>query len=343
MKIILLLLIFTFSAFADDSKLCNQIVKLASSKVVSDLNSLSNLYDKVFQSSCSKPMSLQDQLVQSIVDEDKEKFNAILDKLEDSYIFKLLNKISNKEDETKKFRKYLNDKFKTLSSRITKNEKASLQEDPLKTLFVFYQYNEALEHIKLKDPELYANINKPYGKADSIRHMFINAVASRFGLNSFVKSLSTQRELSAGYIEYNEKTWRNFIEEDYNKFHDHKFSDLVSCNPKLDKDLLKDYSHERMLDRMIVNKMDIHNNAIGIEIGSENPCSSLSSIYKKVKAKYKSGTAREIISSAGRCFDVSSNYDSLVATNDNRDCIQLNSEEIRVKSVSLKNGKISCL
>jgi len=342
MKIILLLLIFTLTAFADESKLCNQIVKLASSKVISDLNSLSNLYDKVFQNSCSKPKSLQDQLVQSIVDEDKEKFNAILDKLEDSYIFKLLNKISNKEDETKKFRKYLNDKFKTLSSRITKNEKASLQEDPLKTLFVFYQYNEALEYIKLNDPQVYTNINKPYGKADAIRHMFINAVASRFGLNSFVKELSTQRELSAGYIEYEEKTWRNFIEEDYDSFHNHSFSDLVKCNPKIDREVLKRYGHEQMLDRMIVNKMDIHNNAIGIKIGTQNPCSSLSSIYKKIKSKYNSGQAKEIVSSTGRCFDVSSNYDSLVATGDSRDCIRLDSESIQIQSAVIKEGLLEC-
>ena len=306
MKIILFLLIFTFAAFADDSKICNQIVKLASSKVVNDLNVLSSLYDRVFQNTCSKPKSLQDQLVQSIVDEDKKKFNEILDKLEDSYIFKLLNKISNKEDQVKKFKKYLNDKFHTLTTRMTKNEKSALQEDPLKTLFVFYQYNEALEHIESNDPAVYADINKPYGKADALRHMFINAVASRFGLSSFVKNLSTQRELSAGYIEYDEKTWRNFIEEDYDSFHEHKFSDLVRCNPELDEELIKRYSHEQMLDKMIINKMDIHNNAIGVEIGSNNPCSSLSSIYEKVKAKYNSGSAKEIISSAGRCFDVSS-------------------------------------
>ena len=98
-----------------------------------------------------------------------------------------------------------------------------------------------------------------------------------------------------------------------------------------------------MLDKMIINKMDIHNNAIGVEIGSNNPCSSLSSIYEKVKAKYNSGSAKEIISSAGRCFDVSSNYDSLVATDDNRDCLKVNSEKIKVKPVSIKSGKVLCL
>ena len=175
--------------------------------------------------------------------------------------------------------------------------------------------------MKNNDPDVYKDINKPNGKTDAIRHMFINATASRYGMSDFVKKFSTQRELSSGYVSYDQKSWREFNEDDFKKFNGYSFDLFVSCNPKIPKSYLEKQQHEKMLDRMIVNKMDIHNNAIGIKLGTNTPCDSLESLYKKVKSEYLKGNAIEVVSAAKRCFDVRSNYNRESVVNEDKDCL----------------------
>lgn len=342
MRVFFILFFLTISLDSQGSdKLCNQIVKLTTSNLVDVISRLTDSFTSNVKTQCSSQASLKDQLVEAIIKEDKDRFNKVLDNMENSFIFKLLKTISKDEDLANKFRSFLNEKFNTLTSRMTSNEKILLQEDPLKTLYVFFQYNLALEFIRKKDPKLYLDINKPFGKADAIRHMLINASASRFGMASYVKRMSTLRELSGGYIEYDEKSWRTFNEKDFNSFHEYTFNDLVRCNPKVDMKNIKKSAHETMLDKMIINKMDIHNNSIGISIGESNPCLSMDDIYKKVSAQYDGGKAKEIVSAAGRCFDVSSNYDKYVNTNDETHCGEINSDGLILKKPS-NNNQTSC-
>jgi hypothetical protein len=348
MNIVGLFLLLNLSfAHAIESSICDDIVNFSTGSIVRGLDKISDYFKSDSKNECSQELTLKDQLFIAIEEEDLDKFNNILDKLESSPLLKLLGKIkSNDTTELKKFRKFATEKFLILIQRLSENEKKIMREEPIKTFFAFFQYNNALNYIRDNDKELYKEINTPFGKADSIRHMFINASASRFGMSNFVKKLSTQRELSGGYITYDEKSWKSFQKKDFNSFHEYSFEELVACNPTVNRDNIVLIEHEKMLDKMLVNKMDIHNNAIGITLGKENSCSSLKEIYSQVKKQYKSGKALEIVSSNNRCFDVASNPNSSVQTNDHTDCLNTSSYpdlQMKLKVPRLKNGVRICI
>jgi hypothetical protein len=333
MKLLILSLLFSFYTHAQIKKrICDAVVKTATKAALVNFTAINSIVkylnpDKD-DSYCERPLTAKEMLINSIQEGDKDKFNEALKKLEDNHILQLLAKVApdrgQKEGETQleAFKRFLNEKFYILNKRLSQNEKDMLKQSPLKTLLVLFQYEKALNYIKQKKPELQKVITIPNGKGDAIRHMFINALASRFGMDYYVKNYSTNRELSGGYIEYDEAKWSNFNRDDFKSFNGYEFKKLLSCNPDVPELYIEEVEHEKMLDRLMVNRMDIHNNAIGISIGKDHPCDSVEEIFNRVQQKYETGKAREVTSAGGRCFDVTSNYDRDLLVNEKRNCLQ---------------------
>lgn len=338
MKKLFILLLFIQISFAEEAKLCTGVVNFFGITTIKHYDAFQRLWSKLPITN-KKTENFKNKIYEAIAKKDIDKIDNILDSTSNSLISILKKiKINDSETEFQKFRDFLHKKLETLMNRITKNELSILKNKPIKTLFVFYQYSRALDFIKTNDLETHKEISKPYGKGDAIRHMFINAIASRFGLWEFVKELSTKREESSGYIKFDESKWSNFSISDFNSFHHYKYEDIKKCNPEVSDSVLEKALHEKLLDSMTINRMDIHNNAIGINIGKENPCLQVSEIYSLVKEKYDNHKAKEIINASHRCLDIASNPKDIVKSKEPIKCLNTFSKDPELKLITPKKS-----
>lgn len=257
--------------------------------------------------SCEKSGNIFEQLINALLDGDEHKIVELLDVLNDDPMLKLIAKIMRKDGA-----KSLTDYIKQNSQQflnLKEHEKDVIREHPYKGLIVLYMYDfakKAVEgNIDLGGIKIFEGTHGDsyQGTQDAFRHMMINAMAARFGLEEVTFKMGIAHEKSGGAINLTEEEMKVFNEQTYNKFAKIPYKEIVKCNPEIDEEKLKRGLHQELVNQYIDNRMDLHNNIEGIKIGRDHSCANLSEIKDLVIEKIKAGEAKIVSASKDSCID----------------------------------------
>jgi hypothetical protein len=278
----LLFIIFLIPALSQ-ADVCETAVKFS-------IDQLSNAFDKLEPKvdqdnpSCSK-ISAIDELIAAGVNQDEDKMDEILNKVDHRKLFgksgfDLISKVIGSD-----FKEKIKEHLKKLA-RIAHDEMNVLLEDPIKGLLVMQIYKDAEdearnmeEELKEKHPEFKqmpegADI---LGRLDAVRHIYINAMASRFGLYEMALKMGSAHEATYALTRgegYNVKDFYKLNLEGVAKMIGVDVADIKGCNPGIAEDILLEEFRKKLQFQHADNLMDFHNNKQGRLLARDNPCAS---------------------------------------------------------------------
>jgi hypothetical protein len=311
-----IILFFSLNTFAHEGIICNGFVKVHVSMLETGMGLIYKINDFFSnEDPCIDNRPKSAQLIDALIDSDEVKVDELLKDLSDSYLVRAFNKFASKQEDPEedeeeeeksekqqgqKFQKFIKenmDKFSNLGDE----EKKVFKKHRLKSLMVLYMYDYAKKYYYKQSDDL---VNKDpvfsmknshgdafQGTSDAYRHILINAMASRFGFSNVVEEMGTAHETSieSRYDQMNKTD--SFDQKAYFQLIPKPpYEAYKKCNVGKEKELNR-HLHLRMANQAIDHKMDLHNNAIGIEIGKNHPCASISEISKLIIDKIKTGKA----------------------------------------------------
>ena len=304
------------SAYAGDNILCNMFMKYHMTMANQGIKAIEkiNSFFSTDQKQCDASGNSFEKLIHGLIDQDDAKITQSLKVIKENPLVKMVNKIMQKEG-AKSLEDFIlenKDKF----NRLSEKEKSVVKEHPYKGLVVLYMYDFAEKFVQKNDDDLEGEIFEgPHGSSfqgtkDAYRHMMINAMAARFGMEEVTLKMGIAHEVSGGgpVLLKGDKSSK-FDEKIYDKYFDPDYKAVLECNPKvaveeIEKELFKKVNH-----KYTDNSMDLHNNLLGVQIGQSHQCASIQEISKLVEEKIKNGSAK-IVSQRADCKH------ELVAAND---------------------------
>ena len=287
--------------------LCNMFMKYHMTMANQGIKAIEkiNSFFSSDQKQCDAGGNSFEKLIHALLDQDDDKITESLKVIKESPLVKMVNKIMKKEG-AKSLEDFILEN-KNKFNRLSDKEKSVVKEHPYKGLVVLYMYDFAEKFVQKNDDDLEGEIFEGdhgsafQGTKDAYRHMMINAMAARFGMEEVTLKMGIAHEVSGGgpVLLKGDKS-RKFDQEIYDKYFDPDYKVVLECNPEVALEKVQEQLFKKVNHKYTDNSMDLHNNLLGVRIGQSHQCASIQEISKLVEEKIRNGSAK-IVSQRPDC------------------------------------------